>query len=140
MRNCEKNYKRPELSRISNQNDISVRTLIRTKSKLVENGIVQPKLFFGGNRLTQLLIISRNELAELYNKLPFIESFELSGHNEDIFWLSLVSIFPSDFRTIYSVYKDVAEVFLVLNKKQIKILKTDDIKNTQLITNFIQNN
>ena len=77
---------------------------------------------------------------ELYNKLPFIESFELSGHNEDIFWLSLVSIFPSDFRTIYSVYKDIAEVFLVLNKKQIKILKADDIKNTQLITNFIQNN
>lgn len=140
MRNCEKNYKRPELSRISNQNDVSVRTLIRTKSKLVESGAVQPKLFLGGNKLTQLLIISKNELVELYNKLPFIESFELSGYNEDIFWLSLVSIFPSDFKTVYSLYKDIAEVFLELNKKQIKILKTDDIKNTQLITNFIQNN
>jgi len=123
MKNCERNYRRPNIHGISEKYNVSVRTLFRTKSKLTDAGIIKPILVIDCDELMKLLIISKHELNELYNKIPFVESFKVQDSNHDFKWITFLSIFVTDFKFLYSLLMNNAEIFQVMNRKQLKLMK-----------------
>jgi DNA-binding Lrp family transcriptional regulator len=125
MKNCENNYRRPDIHSISKKYDVSVRTLFRTKSKLTEAGIIKPNLVIDCDDLMKILIISKQELNELYNKVPFIESFKIQDGNHDFKWITFLSIFMTDFKFLFSLLMNKVEIFQVMNRKQLKLMKED---------------
>ena len=130
MRNCEIDYKKPEIQKIAQAHDVSERTLFRIKSNLKEKQILQPKLVIENNDLLNIVIISPHELIELYNKVPFIRSFKVKNNEYDSNWISFLSIFATDFKFLYSKINNNAEIYQVINKKNLKSL---DKKNRSIM-------
>ncbi len=127
MRNCEIDYKRPEIQNIAQTHDVSARTLFRIKSKLKEKGILQPRLVIENSDLLNIVIISPHELIELYNKVPFIRSFKVKNNDYDSNWISFLSIFATDFKFLYSKINNNAEIYQVINKKNLKSLDSQNL-------------
>jgi DNA-binding Lrp family transcriptional regulator len=130
MKNCERNYRRPDIHSISEKYNISVRTLFRTKSKLTDSGIIKPSLIIECDELMRIFIISKQELNELYNKVPFIRSFKVQDNNHDVKWINFLSIFVTDFKFLYSLLMNKTEIFQVMYRKQLKLMK--EIKSTPI--------
>ncbi|MEE9409776.1 MAG: winged helix-turn-helix domain-containing protein [Candidatus Heimdallarchaeota archaeon] len=128
MKNCENDYKKPEIQKIAQIHNISERTLFRTKSKLKERKIIQPKLVIENNDLFNIVIISSQELVELYNKVPNIRSFEIQDYEFNTLWVSFLSIFATDFKFLYSEINKNTEIYQVINKKVIKFLGNNNIQ------------
>ncbi|MHA1344876.1 MAG: hypothetical protein ACTSVO_08315 [Candidatus Heimdallarchaeaceae archaeon] len=124
LRNCELDFKRPDIKTIAESHDVSARTLFRIKSKLIEDNIIQPNIIVETPDLLQVLIVSKFELADLYNKVPFIRTYQIHDDFGDISWLSYLSIFMLDFKYIYSRLSRNSEVFQVI-KRQVKDLNID---------------
>ena len=127
MRNCEIDYKRPEIQKIAQTHNVSTRTLFRIKSKLKEKKILQPRLVIENSDLLNIVIISPHDLIELYNKVPFIRSFKVKNNEYDSNWISFLSIFASDFKFLYSKINNNAEIYQVINKKNLKTLDNKDM-------------
>ena len=127
MRNCEKDYKRPDIQKIAQAHEVSARTLFRIKSKLKEKGILQPKLVIENNDLLNIVIISPHELIELYNKIPFIKSFNVNSNEYDSNWISFLSIFATDFKFLYSKINNNAEIYQVINKTNLKSIDNQNM-------------
>ena len=123
MRNCELDYRRPEIQQISQNYEISIRTLFRVKSKLKDMGIVQPKIIVDSDELMNLLLITNRELIDFYNKVPYIKTYKVLDNNGNILWFSFVSIFVSDFHFLYTLVNNKAELFQIINKKSIDLSK-----------------
>ena len=121
LRNCELDFKRSDIKTIAETHDVSARTMFRIKSKLIEDKIIQPCMVVENSDLLQVLLVSKSELAELYNKVPFIRTYQIHDDFGDTSWLSNLSIFMSDFKYIYSRLSRHAEVFQVI-KRQIEDL------------------
>lgn len=126
LKNCEANYKRPNINKISEENDVSVRTLFRIKSKLTDSKIIEPKLFVDSNDLMNVVVISNKQIDEIYKKVPFVHSYQINNDNVTM-WLSFLSIFISDFRNLYLLLKDKAEIFQIINKKLLNTLSEDSL-------------
>ena len=77
MKNCERDFRRPNIKKIAEENDVSIRTLFRIKSKLKDMGLIQPQIFIENEELMALVIISSRELHEFYNKVPSGKSDEV---------------------------------------------------------------
>jgi len=123
MRNCELDYRRPEIKQISQDYAISIRTLFRVKSKLKDMGIIQPKIIVDSDELMNLLLITNQELVDLYNKVPYIKIYKVLDDDDNTLWFSFVSIFVSDFQFLYTLINNKAELFQIINKKSIELSK-----------------
>jgi hypothetical protein len=124
LRNCELDFKRPDIKTISESHDVSARTLFRLKSRLIEDEIIQPNMVVESFNLLQVLIVSKSELVELYNKVPFIRTYQIHDDFGDASWLSYLSIFMPDSKYIYSSLIGQAEIFHVI-KRQTSDLNDD---------------
>jgi len=121
LRNCELDFKHPDIKTIAESHDVSARTLFRVKSRLVEDKIIQPCMVVENPDLLQVVIISKSELVELYTRVPFIRVYQIHDDFGDNSWFSYLSIFMPDFKYIYSRLRHHAEVFQVIDR-QIKDL------------------
>ena len=126
LTNCEKDYKRPNIGKIAKENNISVRTLFRIKSRLKEQGIIEPKIMLDGRNLMNILIISNEELADLLLKVPFAQVYHLKNKREE-FWLNDISIFTPDFKYLYSLLGENLEIFQIMSKSMKRIFKNSPI-------------
>lgn len=124
LRNCELDFKHPDIKTIAESHNVSARTLFRVKSKLINDKIIQPNMVVENPNLLQVLLVSKSELVELYNKVPFIRTYQIHDDFGDTSWLSYLSIFMPDFKYIYSRLSRHAEVFQVI-KRQTKDLSID---------------
>ena len=124
LRNCELDFKRPDIKTIAESHNVSARTLFRVKSSLIDDKIIQPNMVVETPDLLQVLLVSKSELVELYNKIPFIRTYQIHDDFGDTSWLSYLSIFMTDFKYIYSRLSRHAEVFQVI-RRQIKDLNID---------------
>ncbi len=124
LRNCELDFKRPDIKTIAKSYDVSARTLFRLKSRLIEDKTIQPNMVVENPDLLQVLLVSKSELVELYNKVPFIRTYQIHDDFGDVSWLSYLSIFMPDFKYIYSRLSHHVEVFQVI-KRQIRDLNID---------------
>ncbi|MHA1482128.1 MAG: hypothetical protein ACTSQA_01660, partial [Candidatus Heimdallarchaeaceae archaeon] len=124
LRNCELDFKRPDIKTIAESHNVSARTLFRVKSSLIDDKIIQPNMVVETPDLLQVLLVSKSELVELYNKVPFIRTYQIHDDFGDTSWLSYLSIFMTDFKYIYSRLSRHAEVFQVI-RRQIKDLNID---------------
>jgi len=125
LRNCELDFKRPDIKNIAESHDVSARTLFRLKSKLIEDQIIRPNMVVENLDLLQVLLVSKSELVELYNKVPFIRTYQIYDDFGDTSWLSYLSIFMPDFKHIYLSLCYQAEIFQVI-KRQIEGLDAND--------------
>ncbi|MCE7743481.1 MAG: hypothetical protein GOP50_13610 [Candidatus Heimdallarchaeota archaeon] len=116
VRNCETNFKRPNIKQIANIFDVSIRTLFRIKSKLKDIGILEPRIILENKELMIILMISEKELVEFYNKVPFIRSYEVQDGDNNVKWMTFLSIFPSDFNFIYKKSNKSVDIFQVIEK------------------------
>lgn len=123
MRNCELDYRRPEIKQISQDYEISIRTLFRVKSKLKDMEIIQPKIIINSDELMNLLLITNRKLVDLYNKVPYIKTYRVLDNNGNILWFSFISIFISDFHFLHTLVNKKAELFQIINKKSIDLSK-----------------
>jgi DNA-binding Lrp family transcriptional regulator len=123
MRNCELDYRRPEIKQISKDYEISIRTLFRVKSKLKDMGVIKPKIIVDSDELMNLLLITKRELVDLYNKIPYIKTYRVLDNNDNTLWFSFASIFVSDFHFLYTLVNNKAELFQIINKKSIDLSK-----------------
>ncbi|MBY8999305.1 MAG: hypothetical protein KGD64_00115 [Candidatus Heimdallarchaeota archaeon] len=117
LRNCELDFKRPNVRDIAGSYDVSSRTLFRVKSKLIEEQIIQPNLMVENTDMLQIFIVSKSELVELYNKVPFISSYQISDDFGEISWLSYLSLFIPDFKYLYSQFNRRTEIFQVIDRQ-----------------------
>ena len=124
LRNCDLDFKRPDIKTIAESHDVSARTLFRLKSSLIDDKIIQPCVVVEHPDLLQILLVSKTELVELYTKVPFIRTYQIYDDFGDPSWLSYLSIFMPDFKYIYSRLRHQAEVFQVI-KRQIRDLNID---------------
>lgn len=124
LRNCELDFKRPDIKTIAESHDVSARTLFRLKSKLIEDKVIRPNMVVENPDLLQILLVSKFELEELYKKVPFIRTYQIHDDFGDTSWLSYLSIFMPDFKYVYSRLNRHVEVFQVI-KRQIKNLSID---------------
>ena len=116
-RNCEADFKRPQIKKIADFFDVSIRTLFRIKSKLRELEIIKPKIMLEIDDLMIVLIISDKELLEFYNKVPYIRSYEVQDYDGNIKWITFLSIFPKDFNFIYRKNNKSLEIYQVIGRK-----------------------
>jgi DNA-binding Lrp family transcriptional regulator len=128
MRNCERDFRRPNIKKIAEENDVSIRTLFRIKSKLKDMGLIQPRIFVENEELMSLVIISSRELHEFYNKVPFVKSYEVQNMDTDKKWFSFMSIFASDFNFIYSKLKNNSEIFQIIGRKPMNLISQSNQK------------
>ena len=127
MRNCEIDFKKPDITEISQRYDISTRTLFRAKTKLKNHGIINPCLVVESEELMTLLVMSDKELLELYNKVPHIKTYEIQTIGEETRWISLLSVFIHDFKFLYPLINKKAEIFQIITKKRKKLLKSNNL-------------
>ena len=116
VRNCETDFRRPNIKKIADRFDVSIRTLFRIKSKLKDKGIIKPRIILENEELMSLFLISKKELVEFYNKVPYIESYEVQDNEGNIKWLTILSIFPNDFNFIYKKDNKLVDIFQVIEK------------------------
>jgi len=128
MKNCETDYRRPNIKKIAKENNVSIRTLFRIKSKLKDRGLIQPQIIVENDELMALVIISPRELLEFYNKVPFVKSYEVQNMETNSKWFSFMSIFASDFAFINSKLKNHSEIFLVVGKKAVNLISQSNQK------------
>ncbi len=120
LRNCELDFKRPDIKTIAESHDVSARTLFRLKSRLVEDKIIRPCMVVENPDLLQVVIVSKSELVEFYKKVPFIRTYQIYDDFGDTSWLSFLSIFVSDFKYIYSRLKSSADIYQVIEHDNLK--------------------
>ena len=130
VQNCENDFKRPNIKEIADISNVSIRTLFRIKSKLREEGIIEPRIIVENDELMTILLISDKELVNFYDKVPFIKSYEIQDNENNTKWMSFLSIFPNDFNFIYKNLNKSIEVFQVIEKKIFNQIK--DNKNSIL--------
>lgn len=126
LRRSEKDFKRPGYTNISKLCGVSVRTLLREKNTLINNGIIKPCLYTNSDALIYLFVKSKAELAKLYSYVPIINSFKVSDLHNQIFWISKIGIIPKDLSTILDYLKGWTETTIISNR-HIIIDKTLDI-------------
>ena len=117
LRNCELDFKKPDIKNIADSNDVSARTLFRVKSKLIEEQVIQPNVVIENSDMLQLFIISKFELDKFYNKVPYINTFQVQDDFGDRSWISYLSIFIPDFKFIHSLLNEKTELFQVVERK-----------------------
>ncbi|MHA1198899.1 MAG: hypothetical protein ACTSQF_06060 [Candidatus Heimdallarchaeaceae archaeon] len=117
VRNCETDFKRPNIKQIANIFNVSIRTLFRIKSKLRDIGIIEPRIILENDELMTIVIISEKELVEFYNKVPYIRSYEVQDDENNIKWMTFLSIFPNDFNFIYKKANKSVDIFQVIEKR-----------------------
>ncbi|MHA1778721.1 MAG: winged helix-turn-helix transcriptional regulator, partial [Candidatus Heimdallarchaeaceae archaeon] len=127
LRNCEKDFKKPEYQQISKKCKVSIRTLLREKSKLVKNEIIKPCLDTDIKMLMYLFVKSNVELSKLYDFLPIMKSFKVSNKDKNILWISKIGILPSDLPTLLNYLHDWADISII-NSRQVIIDKTLELK------------
>ncbi|NPD89404.1 MAG: winged helix-turn-helix domain-containing protein [Asgard group archaeon] len=127
MRNCEIDFKKPNIAEISQRYSISTRTLFRAKTKLKDQGIINPRLIIESDELMTLLVISDKELLELYNKVPYIKTYQIQAISDGTRWISFLSIFVQDFKFLYPLINKKAEIFQIIIKKRKELLKSNSI-------------
>ncbi|MCK4895370.1 MAG: hypothetical protein KAS47_01075, partial [Candidatus Heimdallarchaeota archaeon] len=76
-----------------------------------------PNMVVENPDLLQVLLVSKSELVELYNKVPFIRTYQIHDDFGDTSWLSYLSIFMPDFNYIYSRLSRHVEVFQVIRRQ-----------------------
>ncbi|OLS33100.1 MAG: hypothetical protein HeimAB125_02250 [Candidatus Heimdallarchaeota archaeon AB_125] len=128
MKNCERDFRRPNIKKIAEENDVSIRTLFRIKSKLKDMGLIQPQIFIENEELMALVIISSRELHEFYNKVPSVKSYEVQNMETDKKWFTFMFIFASDFTFIYSKLKNNSEIFQIVGKKSMNLVSQSNQK------------
>lgn len=138
MRNCEIDFKKPDITEISQKYSISTRTLFRAKTKLKDQGIIDPRMVIESDELMTLLVISDKELLELYNKVPYIKTYQIQAIGDGTRWISFLSIFIQDFKFLYPLINKKAEIFQIMTKKRKELLKSDSFSTIQSNTRFIQ--
>ncbi len=117
VRNCESDFKRPNIKQIAEIFDVSIRTLFRIKSKLKDLGIIEPRIILESEELMTILLISERELNEFYNKVPYVRSYEVQESDGNIKWMTFLSIFPKDFNFIYRKNNKLVDIFQVTEKR-----------------------
>ena len=123
LRNCEKDFKKPEYQQISRKCNVSIRTLLREKSRFLKEEIIKPCLDTTTKALIYLFIKSNIELSKLYDYLPVMKSFKVSNNKKDILWISKVGVLPADLPTLLNYLHGWTEVSII-NSRQIIIDKT----------------
>ena len=131
MKNCEVNFRKPNISEISRKHNISSRTLFRAKTRLRDKGIINPCMVIQSDELMNLLILSEKELLELYNKLPYIKTYQIQAMGDNVRWVSFLSVFIQDFKFLYQLLNKKAEIFQIITKNQIELLKKDNFSTIQ---------
>ncbi len=126
VRNCEKDFRRPNIKEIADINNVSIRTLFRIKSKLKDMGIIEPRIIVENEELMTILMVSDKELMDLHDKVPFIKSYEIQDNKNNIKWMSFLSIFPSDFNFIYKNINKSVDVFQVIEKRVLNQIKNNE--------------
>jgi DNA-binding Lrp family transcriptional regulator len=116
LRNCEMDFKKPSIDNILKTHDISARTLFRTKSRLIEERIIQPGLFVENLEMVQLFLISKHEPYKLYTKIPFIITYKVKKSFWKKKWFSYLSIFHTDFIHLCRHLKNRTEIFRVIKR------------------------
>ncbi|MHA1302593.1 MAG: hypothetical protein ACTSQE_02115 [Candidatus Heimdallarchaeaceae archaeon] len=114
--NSRQDYKHPKFVQIANDYNVSVRTLIRIKAKLLKEQILKPHLFVNSKEFLHLIIISKNELTTLYKMVPTIESYYLTDEDNNRLWISILSIWREDFEIFYIKFGKKLEIYLVTKK------------------------
>ncbi|MCG3225290.1 MAG: winged helix-turn-helix domain-containing protein [Candidatus Heimdallarchaeota archaeon] len=131
MRNCEIDFKKPDITEISQRYNISTRTLFRAKTKLKDQEIINPRLVIECDELMTLLAISDKELLELYNKVPYIKTYQIQAIGDGTRWISFLSIFVQDFKFLYPLINKKAEIFQIITKKRKELIKTNSFSTIQ---------
>ncbi len=128
--NCNKDYRKPNLTDIAHNHKVSLRTLIRLKSRLTEKSIIKPKLVIADENLLNLTIISKSELKYLYNKVPYIESYYAENtSSSNGMWISFCNIFKQDLNPIYNTLENKADIYILMNRKKLSHSITDITQN-----------
>jgi DNA-binding Lrp family transcriptional regulator len=131
MRNCEIDYKKPDISEISRRYNISTRTLFRAKTKLKDQDIINPQMVIESDELMTLLVISDKELLELYGKIPYIKTYQIQAVGDGTRWISFLSIFIQDFKFLYPLINKKAEIFQIISRKRKELVRDKTISGIQ---------
>jgi len=119
LKNCENDYRHPGFSGITKKYNVSIRTLLRIKSKLLQHNIIQPCIKLESDRLLQILVLSTNELEKVYRLIPQADVFEITNTNGAKYWLSVITIFASDLKFFLNELNEIRSCFLITNKKKV---------------------
>ncbi len=119
VRNCETDFRRPNIKKIADRFDVSIRTLFRIKSKLKDKGIIQPQIIIESNYLLSLLLFSEKELVEFYNKVPFMKSYNVVDFKGENKWLTFLTIFPEDYKFLYEKIQNNVDIYEIKDEKSL---------------------
>jgi DNA-binding Lrp family transcriptional regulator len=122
MRNCEFDFRKPDIVEISQKQNISTRTLFRAKTKLKDQGIIKPCMVIESDELMTLLVLSEKELLELYSKVPYARAYQIQDMSGDTRWVSFLSVFTQDFKFLYSLINKKTEIFQIISKNRKDLL------------------
>ena len=131
MRNCEFDFRKPDITEISQKQSISTRTLFRAKTKLKDQGIIKPCMVIESDELMTLLVLSEKELLELYNKVPYARTYQIQDMSGDTRWVSFLSIFTQDFKFLYSLINKKTEIFQIISKRRKELLGCNSFSTIQ---------
>ncbi|MHA1203377.1 MAG: hypothetical protein ACTSSL_00305 [Candidatus Heimdallarchaeaceae archaeon] len=115
--NCAKDYKRPNFKVITENYEISERTLTRTKQKFVDQEIIKPEIRIKSKNHVKILLITKSQQSFLYPLLPSLEEYNVIDKLNNQSWFYILQIWREDVEDLLKILKKYSNCYLVINEE-----------------------
>jgi len=115
--NCAKDYKRPNFKVITENYEISERTLTRIKQKFVEQEIIKPEIRIKSKNHVRILLITETQQSFLYSLLPALEEYQVIDKRNNQSWFYIIQIWREDVESLLKTLKKYSKCYLVINEE-----------------------
>ncbi|MHA1868161.1 MAG: hypothetical protein ACTSXD_08940 [Candidatus Heimdallarchaeaceae archaeon] len=115
--NCSKDYKRPNFRQITENYEISERTLTRAKQRFVQQGIINPEIKIKSKNHVKILLITKTKKVFLYPLLPSLEEYHVVDKKNNQLWFYILQIWREDIEDLLKILKKYPNCHLVISEE-----------------------